>query len=113
MMRTAWDLGGLPTMGYLRRWAHMLGFRGHFLTKSKHYSTRFGELRNVRRLWHYQQMLERLGVTEDEITVVNHWNHVGTGHDSDAERELAVAIYQRHREQRTTRHAKEEPPWNP
>jgi len=112
MMRTAWDLGALPTLGYLRRWAHMLGFRGHFLTKSKHYSTRFGELRNVRRLWHYQQMLERLGVTEDEITVVNHWNHAATGYDTDAERELAAAIYERQREQRKVRHVKEEPPWN-
>ena len=113
MMRTAWDLGGLPGLGYLRRWAHMLGFRGHFLTKSKHYSVRFGELRNVRRLWHYEQMLDRLGVTEDEITVVNHWNHTGTGYDTDVERELATAIYERQREQCKARHVKEEPPWNP
>ena len=56
--------------------------------------------------------LERLGVTEDEITIVNHWNHAGTGYDNDAERELASAIYQRQREQRKTRHAKEKPPWN-
>ncbi len=112
MMRTAWDLGALPALGYLRRWAHMLGFRGHFLTKSKHYSTRFGELRNVRRLWHYEQMLERLGVTEDEITVINHWNHTDTGYDTDAERELASAIYERQREQRKQQHAQEAPPWN-
>ena len=112
MMRTAWDLGALPALGYLRRWAHMLGFRGHFLTKSKHYSTRFGELRNVRRLWHYEQMLDRLGVTEDEITVINHWNHTDTGYDTDAERELASAIYERQREQRKQQHAQEAPPWN-
>ncbi len=112
MMRTAWDLGALPGLGYLRRWAHMLGFRGHFLTKSKHYSTRFGELRNVRRLWHYEQMLDRLGVTENEITIVNHWNHTGTGYDTDAERELAAAVYQRQREQRKARYARENPPWN-
>ncbi len=58
-------------------------------------------------------MLDRLGVTEDEITVVNHWNHTGTGHDTDAERELAAAIYERQREQRQARHVKEEPRWNP
>jgi len=52
-------------------------------------------------------MLDRLGVTEDEITIVNHWNHVGTGYDTDAERELAAAIYQRQREQRKTHHATE------
>jgi len=112
MMRTAWDLGALPGLGYLRRWAHMLGFRGHFLTKSKHYSTRFGQLREDRRLWHYEQMLDRLGVAEDEITVVNHWNHVGTGYDTDAERELAAAIYQRQRERRKLHHAMEAPSWN-
>ena len=112
MMCTAWDLGDLPALGYLRRWAHMLGFRGHFLTKSKHYSTRFGELRTVRRHWQHQQLLDRLGVTDDEITVVNHWNHAGTGYDTDAERALASAIYQRQREQRKLQHAQEAPPWN-
>src|SRR5690606_19944607 len=36
MMLTAWDLGGLASYQdlNLRKWAHMLGFRGHFLTKS-------------------------------------------------------------------------------
>jgi hypothetical protein len=32
----------------LRRWAHMLGFGGHFLTKARRYSTTFGELRAAR-----------------------------------------------------------------
>ena len=36
MITTAWELGGLDQYDglNLRRWAHMLGFRGHFLTKS-------------------------------------------------------------------------------
>ena len=36
MIDTAWQLGDLPDYDglNLRRWAHMLGFRGHFLTKS-------------------------------------------------------------------------------
>ncbi|MFI6174459.1 replication initiator [Nonomuraea sp. NPDC051191] len=29
----------------LIQWAHMLGFRGHFSTKSRHHSTTLGELR--------------------------------------------------------------------
>ena len=33
----------------LRRWAHMLGFRGHFLTKSRRYSTTFRAIRTERR----------------------------------------------------------------
>ena len=32
----------------LRRWAHMLGYGGHFLTKARRYSTTFGELRAER-----------------------------------------------------------------
>jgi len=32
----------------LRRWAHMLGFGGHFLTKARHYSVTFGLLRAAR-----------------------------------------------------------------
>src|SRR5262249_33073421 len=32
----------------LRRWAHMLGFGGHFLTKGRRYSVNFGALRDVR-----------------------------------------------------------------
>jgi hypothetical protein len=37
--------------GRLRRWAHMLGFGGHFSTKSRRYSTTLGALREVRRAW--------------------------------------------------------------
>ena len=33
--------------GRLRRWAHMLGFGGHFSTKSRRYSTTLGALRRV------------------------------------------------------------------
>ena len=32
----------------LRRWAHMLGFGGHFLTKARRYSVTFGLLRDAR-----------------------------------------------------------------
>ena len=47
MITTAWQLGGLDQYDglNLRRWAHMLGFRGHFLTKSRRYSTTFSALR--------------------------------------------------------------------
>jgi hypothetical protein len=43
-------LGGLPELGSLRlaAWAHMLGFRGHFSTKSRAYSTTFSALRAER-----------------------------------------------------------------
>ncbi|GMA87499.1 hypothetical protein GCM10025868_27490 [Angustibacter aerolatus] len=34
------------------RWVHMLGFRGHFSTKSRRYSVTLGRLRRARRRWH-------------------------------------------------------------
>ncbi|MGW0960195.1 replication initiator [Streptomyces gelaticus] len=57
MIRTAWDLGGLPEFADLKlcKWAHMLGFRGHFSTKSRAYSTTLGALRYVRRAWRLAQ----------------------------------------------------------
>jgi hypothetical protein len=39
----------------LHRWAHMLGYRGHFATKSRHYSTTMRALRAGRRDWHRRQ----------------------------------------------------------
>jgi replication initiator protein RepSA len=47
LIRAAWTLGHHPHQDFqaLRRWAHMLGFRGHFATKSRRYST------TLRALW--------------------------------------------------------------
>ncbi|MER8219558.1 replication initiator [Streptomyces sp. NPDC094143] len=57
MIRTAWDLGNLPEFADLKlwKWAHMLGFRGHFSSKSRAYSTTLGALRDVRRAWRLAQ----------------------------------------------------------
>ncbi|MFH9711502.1 replication initiator [Streptomyces luteogriseus] len=57
MIRTAWDLGNLPEFADLKlwKWAHMLGFRGHFSSKSRAYSTTLGALREVRRAWRLAQ----------------------------------------------------------
>jgi hypothetical protein len=51
MIRTCWDLGGDPRYAELklRRWAHQLGYGGHFLSKSRRFSTTFGALRQARR----------------------------------------------------------------
>jgi hypothetical protein len=39
---------GKATYGQLRRWAHMLGFGGHFLTKARRYSVTLTALRQAR-----------------------------------------------------------------
>ncbi len=47
---TAWQLGDEDHLRELnlKLWAHQLGFRGHWLTKSRRYSTTFGALRQAR-----------------------------------------------------------------
>lgn len=42
--------------GRLRPWAHMLGFGGHFSTKSRRYSTTLGALRQARRDWRHTHL---------------------------------------------------------
>jgi hypothetical protein len=50
LIRACWKLGAAshPDFLALRRWAHMLGYRGHFLTKSRRYSVTFKILRAAR-----------------------------------------------------------------
>jgi hypothetical protein len=115
MIRTCWELGGLEQYDDLglQRWAHMLGFRGHFLTKSQRFSTTFGALRTDRRTWRLAEDLAQLDRDTDDsndialdlttVTVVNDWRVVHIGHRTYAERELAVAIAERNRQQRKRR----------
>jgi hypothetical protein len=78
-------LGGLVELRDLRliEWAHMLGFRGHFSTKSRRYSTTLGALRTARAA-HNQREHEittgRLPFDgEDQVLVVAHWRYLGQG----------------------------------
>ena len=48
----------------LRRWAHMLGYRGHFATKSRRYSTTMRALRAARRDWQRRQHPLTLTLTQ-------------------------------------------------
>jgi hypothetical protein len=50
LVRACWELGGRPELEglRLRAWAHMLGFGGHWSTKSRRYSTTFTVLRRAR-----------------------------------------------------------------
>lgn len=78
-------LGAMPQFAALRLtdWAHMLGFRGHFSTKSRRYSTTLGRLRAAR-ITHNQQRHEtttgRLPLfEEDQVLVIAHWRYLGQG----------------------------------
>ncbi|MBS2966733.1 hypothetical protein KGA66_27095, partial [Actinocrinis puniceicyclus] len=80
LIETCWLLGGLPELAdlRLRQWAHMLGFRGHFATKSRTYSTTFGALRQERA--DYTRALDpELAALADspDVIVINHWSYAG------------------------------------
>jgi hypothetical protein len=106
MIEAAWQLGGLSQyepLG-LRRWAHMLGFRGHFLTKSRRYSTTFTALRGQRQTWrlvepHPARLRHRPDQRRRDQQVASRRHRA---HRDDAERELAHAIAERNRQQRRT-----------
>ncbi|MDU0289216.1 replication initiator [Saccharothrix longispora] len=110
MIQSAWNLGELNFYAELnlRKWAHMLAFRGHFLTKSKHYSTTFKRIREDRRAYRAAEVLDRLGLAMDDVIVVNDWAYAGSGYANDAERELASGIAERLRAQRQRQYTEED-----
>jgi hypothetical protein len=57
MIHACLKLGAHPHEDFraLRRWAHILGYRGHFATKSRRYSTTMRALRAARRDWQRRQ----------------------------------------------------------
>jgi hypothetical protein len=89
MAATAWRLGGvdeLQTLG-LRRHAHHLGYSGHFLTKSRRYSTTFGALRDARSEWQRQ----RNGTRAERDETTTKMRAVGRGWANHGEELFAAA----------------------
>jgi hypothetical protein len=70
LIDAAWTLGGIKDWAGLRRWAHMLGFGGHFLTKSRRYSVTFRILRDARVIWRRTTTHEQDAAEHDEETTV-------------------------------------------
>lgn len=93
MIRTAWTLGARKDLEHLRlrAWAHMLGFRGHFSTKSRRYSTTLGALRTARADWRRAQTAPPVPQDSGTTLVLAHWVFAGTGL-SAAETWLAASL---------------------
>jgi len=105
LIRTAWQLGGHEAFCGLRRWVHMLCFRGHFASKSRHYSTTLGAIRAERRTYRQRQAAENaheLGADEHEETtlIVARWEFTGLGHRTTGDAALALSAAARARERR-------------
>jgi hypothetical protein len=102
LVHTAWQLGENPAYQGLRRWIHMIGFRGHFASKSRRYSTTLGAIRGERRAYRQQQAAEhaRELLDEDTTLVVSHWEFTGLGYLTTGDTTLALSAAARAREQR-------------
>ena len=110
LVRAAWELGGRPELEglRLRAWAHMLGFGGHWSTKSRRYSTTFTVLRRARVAFAKRRRardgipLDAWGRPEDDqaVIIVATWTYVASGYATEGERWLALSAAARAREQR-------------
>jgi hypothetical protein len=84
MIWTCFALADLPEFRELplRRWAHMLGYRGHFSTKSRRYSTTLGALRQTRADHRADQARQILGLPasdERNTITIKEWRFAGSG----------------------------------
>jgi hypothetical protein len=110
LVRAAWALGGRPELEplRLRAWAHMLGFGGHWSTKSRRYSTTMTVLRRARVAFAKRRRakdgvpLDAWERPQDDqaVTVIASWVYVGAGYETEGERWLALSAAARAREQR-------------
>ena len=106
LITTAWELGAARPASRCRAWAHMLGYGGHFLTKSRRYSVTFGQLRAART--EYRRAArppdadrDSWGRRLDETVVLVLpviWTYEGIGRPVAADAELALAAAARARE---------------
>jgi hypothetical protein len=110
LVQACWELGGRPELEglRLRAWAHMLGFGGHWSTKSRRYSTTMTALRRARVAFAKRRRardgipLDAWDRAEDDqaAVVVASWVYVGSGYATEGERWLALSAAARAREER-------------
>jgi hypothetical protein len=110
LVRACFELGSWPGLAglRLREWAHMLGFGGHFSTKSRRYSTTLGALRRARVAYAIRRRsgntlpLDAWGRPEGDqvVIVVASWCYLGRGYQSTGEAWLAASAAARAREER-------------
>ena len=106
LAEAAWRLGGGEAFSHLRlrSWAHTLGLRSHFLTKSRRFSTTFKALRAARQAHQRSEHLRRAGIEgpegEGQFVVLGEWAFAGRGWTRRAEAFLAASAGRRAAEAR-------------
>ncbi|KNE83502.1 MULTISPECIES: replication initiator [Streptomyces] len=85
MIGTCWWLGGLEPFEPLglRRWAHMLGYGGHFSSKSRRYSTTLTALRQARAEYRAEKQRAALGLDDRPVISVGQWRYAGRGYSPE------------------------------
>jgi hypothetical protein len=112
LVRACWELGDRPELEglRLRAWAHMLGFRGHWSTKSRRYSTTMTVLRRARVAFAKRRRardgipLDAWGRAEDDeqaAVVIATWVYVGAGYETGG-RAVACLVGRRPRPRTAT-----------
>jgi hypothetical protein len=91
LTRAAWRAGGQhPDFQAVRRWAHMLGYRGHFATKSRRYSTTLRALRTARADFR-RHSPTAYGRREQAVITVSYFKWAGRGWRTSGDALLAVS----------------------
>jgi hypothetical protein len=104
MAAAAIRVGERAGLGGVGEWRHMLGFRGHFVTKSRRYSTTLGELRGARAAWRaardeadhaeseHDTELEPDAELEESTPVLSSWEYLGCGYLNPGDVLLAAGV---------------------
>jgi len=92
MAAAALRLSKRPGLCNLARWVHMLGFRGHFVTKSRGYSTNLGELRAARATYRAHQDKPPDDTDDDTTAVLTVWQYLGSGYLNPGDVLLAAGV---------------------
>jgi hypothetical protein len=104
LVRTCWRLSADASLAplRLRQWAHMLGFRGHWSSKSRCYSTTFTALRRARVEHATRGRLDPWGrpTAVGATIALPDWRYAGRGYRNLADAWLAASAAARAREQR-------------
>lgn len=91
MVTAALDLDADPRLAGLNlaRWAHTLGYRGHWVTKSHRWSTTFGALREERHAYRRQEA----GVLVEPGRIeVGSWEYAGRGYTTAGDLLIAESV---------------------
>jgi len=98
LVLVAWRLALRDSQLRTDRWAHQFGYGGHFLTKSRRYSTTFTALRAARAQWAASQRIPRREVEGE--TLVKRWEVAGFGWRLSGDALLAQTVREQARARR-------------